>query len=233
MPARSTGAIRSASASSIPGRTERRRSSTTGRRTSRSGRSSSAPPPATLFAAVPSLYRQILKYCDLDAGDLATLRHCLAAGEALSPAILEHWRSATGKEIYEAFGMSECSTFVSNHAGMPIKPGQSRQAAARPVDRASFRTSGPAEPLPAGEVGLLAIHRSDPGLMLGYWRRPDEEDERLSRRLVCRRRPRGLRCGRLSLAPRARRRRHERRRLSRLAARGRGGAPRLSRALPR
>ncbi|TXN15920.1 long-chain fatty acid--CoA ligase, partial [Methylobacterium sp. WL122] len=26
-----------------------------------------------------------------------------------------------------------------------------------------------------GETGLLAVHRSEPGLMLGYWNRPDEE----------------------------------------------------------
>ncbi len=31
------------------------------------------------------------------------------------------------------------------------------------------------EPLPQGEQGLLAVHRSDPGLMLGYWNRPAEE----------------------------------------------------------
>src|SRR6185295_3766885 len=120
---------------------------------------------ATLFAAVPSLYRQIMKYCDLDARDLATLRHCLAAGEALSPALLEEWRAATGKEIYEAFGMSECSTFVSNHAGMAIKPG----SPGKPQPGRSISViarSGPAEPLPIGEVGLLAIHRSEPGLML-------------------------------------------------------------------
>ena len=123
---------------------------------------------------MPSLYRQILKYCDLDAGDLATLRHGLAAGEALSPALLEQWRAATGKEIYEAFGMSECSTFVSNHAGMPIRPGSPGKPQ-RGRSIASFRAPAPAEPLPAGEVGLLAIHRSDPGLMLGYWRRPEEE----------------------------------------------------------
>ena len=34
---------------------------------------------------------------------------------------------------------------------------------------------GATEPLPAGTIGLLAAHRSDPGLMLGYWRRPEEE----------------------------------------------------------
>jgi len=31
-----------------------------------------------------------------------------------------------------------------------------------------------ADPLPAGAVGVLAVHRSDPGLMLGYHGRPDD-----------------------------------------------------------
>ncbi len=129
---------------------------------------------ASLFAAVPSLYRQILKYCDLRQRSLPTLRHGLCAGEALSPAILETWRSATGKDLYEAFGMSECSTFVSNRAGIPVRPGspgmpqRGRPIAVLPLD-------GGTEPVADGETGLLAIHRSDPGLMLGYWRRPDEE----------------------------------------------------------
>ncbi len=129
---------------------------------------------ATLFAAVPSLYRQMLKYCDLENDDLATLRHGLAAGERLSPEILENWKAATGKDIYEAFGMSECSTFVSNRAGMPIrlgspgKPQRGRRIAILPL-------SGSTQPVSPGEVGLLAIHRDDPGLMLGYWRRPEED----------------------------------------------------------
>ncbi len=36
---------------------------------------------------------------------------------------------------------------------------------------------GGTEPLPAGSEGLIAVHRSDPGLMLGYWKRPEEERE--------------------------------------------------------
>lgn len=129
---------------------------------------------ATLFAAVPSLYRQMLKYCDLSPGSMKTLRYGLAAGEALSPAIFESWRAATGKNIYEAFGMSECSTFISNGAELPIKTGSpgkpqnGRRIAVLPI-------SGSQVPLAAGEVGLLAIHRSDPALMLGYWRRPEED----------------------------------------------------------
>lgn len=131
---------------------------------------------ATLFAAVPTLYRQILKYCDLAAHDISALRHGLTAGEALSLALLDQWRAATGKELYEALGMSECSTYVSTAPGMEIRAGSpgcpqpGRCVAALPVE-------GGSEPLPPGETGLLAVHRSDPGLMLGYWRRPDEEAE--------------------------------------------------------
>jgi acyl-coenzyme A synthetase/AMP-(fatty) acid ligase len=131
---------------------------------------------ATLFAAVPSLYRQMLKYCSLTPQSLATLRHGLAAGEALSPAILEGWRAATQREIYEALGMSECSTFVSNHAGMPIRPGSpGKPQGGRRI--AILPLSGSNDPLPTGEVGLLAVHRGDAGLMRGYWRRADEEKQ--------------------------------------------------------
>ncbi len=130
---------------------------------------------ATLFAAVPGLYRQILKYNDLRAFDLSSLRHGLTAGEALGAALLEQWRTTTGKELYEALGMSECSTYISSSPSVAVRPGssgrpqQGRCVVALPVE-------GGEEPLPPGETGLLAVHRSDPGLMLGYWNRADEEE---------------------------------------------------------
>ncbi len=129
---------------------------------------------ATIFAAVPSLYRQILKYGDPSARDLSRLRHGVTAGEALSPELLAHWRQATGLWLYEALGMSEISTYVSSRPGETIRPGSpgrpqtGRRVAVLPIE-------GGTEPLPPGEVGLLAVHRSDPGLMLGYWNRPAEE----------------------------------------------------------
>ena len=129
---------------------------------------------ATIFAAVPSVYRQMLKYGDLEPGRLATLRHGVTAGEALSPDLLAHWRAATGTWLYEALGMSEISTYVSSRPCEPIRPGspgrpqRGRRVAVLPVE-------GGTEPLPVGKIGLLAVHRSDPGLMLGYWNRPDEE----------------------------------------------------------
>jgi len=128
---------------------------------------------ATLFAAVPGVYRQMLREGGVARG-AGRLRHGLVAGEALPPALLAEWQATTGLPLYEAFGMSECSTFVSNHPGMAVRPGSpgrpqaGRRVAALPLD-------GGTAPVPAGEHGLLAVHRADPGLMIGYWRRPEED----------------------------------------------------------
>ncbi len=130
----------------------------------------------TLFAAVPTVYRQLLAYCDIGEHDLSTLRYGLTAGEALSTDLLDAWRDATGKELFEALGMSEISTYISSGPRTAIRAGSPGTAqAGRSI--AILPTEGDPTPLPAGNVGLLAVHRSDPGLMLGYWNRPEEEAE--------------------------------------------------------
>lgn len=128
---------------------------------------------ATVFAAVPGVYRQWLR-AGVDAASLRSLRHALAAGEALSPTLRQEWVAATEVEIHEALGMSEISTFVSSgptvpaRAGSPGRAQPGRRIAVLPLD-------GGQTPCAPGTSGLLAVHRSDPGLMLGYWRRPDED----------------------------------------------------------
>lgn len=123
---------------------------------------------ATIFAAVPGLMRQILKYSAAPRETFASLRHGLIAGEAPPSGLFDAWRERTGTELYEAFGMSEVSTFISSSPTVPRKPGTSGKVqAGRRV--AILAVEGGNEPLPAGAEGLLAVHRSDPGLMLGYW----------------------------------------------------------------
>ena len=132
---------------------------------------------ATVNASVPGLYRKLLRDVDLERYDLSRLRHGLVAGEALPLSLLKAWRSTTGTELYEALGMSECSTYISSSPSTPTKPGspgraqRERCVAVLPLDPRDGD-----EPLDEpGAVGLLAVHRSDPGLMLGYWRRSEEE----------------------------------------------------------
>ncbi|HEX8417401.1 MAG TPA: AMP-binding protein, partial [Methylobacterium sp.] len=127
---------------------------------------------ATVFAAVPSLYRRMLKYADLAEHDLSRLRHGVTAGEALAPELLADWQAATGKPLYEALGMSEISTYVSSGPTIPVRTGSPGKP--QPGRRVAILSDDGAV-LPPDETGLLAVHRSDPGLMLGYWNRPDEE----------------------------------------------------------
>jgi acyl-coenzyme A synthetase/AMP-(fatty) acid ligase len=139
---------------------------------------------ATIFAAVPGVYRQLLASGGLTGRDLSLLRHGLTAGEALSPDLYAAWQAATGRPLYEALGMSEISTYVSSgpqvptRLGSPGKPQDGRCVAVLPVERAAgAEPDEPEVPLPAGETGLLAVHRSDPGLLLGYWERPEEDEK--------------------------------------------------------
>jgi acetyl-CoA synthetase len=107
---------------------------------------------------------------------MRTLRHGLIAGEPPLAALFDDWYAATGTHLYEAFGMSEMSTYISSSPETPKKAGfigraqPGRALAILPVD-------GGTTPLPIGEEGLIAVHRSDPGLMLGYWQRPEEDAE--------------------------------------------------------
>ena len=124
---------------------------------------------ATLFAAVPGIYRQMLR--DRDSLDLPRLRHGLSAGEKLPQLTRERWAQLTGKPIYEAFGMSECSTFVSSSPSRPAPDGTLGYAQ---PGRHIAVLDDRGEPVPRGEPGILAVDREDPGLMLGYLRHPEE-----------------------------------------------------------
>lgn len=117
---------------------------------------------ATILAGAPGIFRQMLKS---GLPPLPALRHGLAAGEALAPALRRQWQEVTGTDLHEALGMTEVSTFLSGSPARPAPPGTT--GFAQPGRRIAV-LDGDARPLPAGQPGVLAVHRSDPGLMLGY-----------------------------------------------------------------
>ncbi len=123
---------------------------------------------ATIFAAAPGVYRQMLDRAELPA--LPNLRHGLSAGEKLPQTTLDRWRDTTGTNLFEAYGMSECSTFISASPAHPAKTGTLGQ----PQAGRHVAILGDDGPVPRGTPGTIAVHRSDPGLMLEYLHAPDD-----------------------------------------------------------
>ena len=122
---------------------------------------------ATIFAAAPGVYRRMLR---AEIPVLPHLRHGLSAGEKLPEDTATLWRKSTGTAVHEAFGMSECSTFISGSPARPAPAGASGYPQAG-RDVAIIQNG---QPVPAGETGTIAIHRTDQGLMLGYLNAPEE-----------------------------------------------------------
>ena len=128
---------------------------------------------ATIFAAVPGVFRRLLRG---PLPPLPRLRHALSAGEKLPHETRTAWQAATGTDIHEAFGMSECSTFVS---GSPTRPAPEGTLGHAQPGRRIAVLGEDGTPVPRGETGTLAVARDDPGLMLGYDGAPEATAARL------------------------------------------------------
>ena len=128
---------------------------------------------ATLFAAAPGVFRKMMQ--STDRLTLPDLRHGLSAGEKLSRHLHEQWVQVTGTELFEAYGMSECSTFISSNPSHPVRG----DALGQPQPGRRIAIVGPDGPVPRGQEGTIAVHRGDPGLMLTYLNAPAEAAARM------------------------------------------------------
>lgn len=121
---------------------------------------------ATIFAAAPGVFRQMLR-----AGmpPIPSLRHALSAGEALPPPLRADWQRQTGTDVHEALGMSELSTYIS---GSPRRPAPAGSAGYVQPGRLVACLDEKGEPVPHGTPGELAVSTADPGFMRGYLGKP-------------------------------------------------------------
>lgn len=99
------------------------------------------------------------------------MRSVASGGETLGAGLLD-WGSETfGVTINEFYGQTECNMIVSSAATlMAPKPG----IMGRPVPGHDVAViDGQGNRLPPGQLGLIAVHRPDPVMFLGYWNNPD------------------------------------------------------------
>lgn len=121
---------------------------------------------ATIFAAAPGVFRQMLR---TPFPALPHLRHALSAGEAMPEAICQAWTTATGTRVHQALGMTEISTYLSGAPARPAPPGSAGYL--QPGRRLALLDDH-GQPVPRGLPGEIALATSDPGLMRGYLGEP-------------------------------------------------------------
>ena len=126
----------------------------------------------TVFYGVPTLYAAQLKVLESETPDLASLRVCVSAGEALPADIFRRWREKTGTAILDGIGSTEAlHIFISNTLD-DIKPGTS----GRIVPGYQARIMGEnGKEVPPGDSGRLMIRgESTAGY---YWSNPEKTAE--------------------------------------------------------
>ncbi|MGI9558301.1 MAG: acyl-CoA synthetase [Thermodesulfobacteriota bacterium] len=126
-----------------------------------------------VFMTVPTVFRQMARAAGgKSPNNISTLTHCLSAGEHLSAELFAVWKNTLGVSLYEGLGMSEFSYYISNMRAMEIKPGS--PGLPQPGRKCFLADPETCKPVPADTEGVLCSAPGDPGIMLGYWNRPDE-----------------------------------------------------------
>ncbi len=107
---------------------------------------------ASVLFTAPTSYRAMA--AQVGAHDLASLRKCVAAGEALPAATRKLWKDATGIEIIDGIGATEMlhifitNRFTDHHPACTGRPVTGYEAVILGEDM---------QPLPRGDVGRLAV----------------------------------------------------------------------------
>jgi len=127
------------------------------------------------FVGINTLFLAMLRHPKMDTVDWAQLKFCGAGGMALTPAIATEWQERTGCEIFEGYGLTECSPVVSVNQPGRVKLGTVGELVpeteARVVDEEGNE-------LALGEKGELWIR--GPQVMLGYWKQKAATEEAIT-----------------------------------------------------
>src|SRR6266436_1908370 len=118
----------------------------------------------TLFFSAPTLYNAILNFEGSRDRDLSSIRHCVAAAEALPAEVWRRWKDAFGLTILDGVGSTEMLHIYCSNRIDDVRPGSS----GKPVPRYDLKILGEeGKPVPAGEAGDLYV-KGDSALAL-YW----------------------------------------------------------------
>jgi long-chain acyl-CoA synthetase len=124
----------------------------------------------TVLSAVPAVYEMLARFPGRERYDLSSLRLCVSGGAFLPEAPQRELEAALGWPIVQGYGLTECLPVICNPPGAGNRPGTLGVPGRRDIEVRVL--DGRGAPLPAGEVGQIAVR--SPTIMRGYFGRPED-----------------------------------------------------------
>ena len=122
----------------------------------------------TMFFGVPTIYVALLNQ-EVKPEQLASIRYWFSAAATMPQEISRRWSERFGRPIHEGYGLTETSPFAAYNHDFRHKFGSVGTA----VENFEIRIVDEADhEVPLGSLGEIAI--KGPGVMLGYWGRPQD-----------------------------------------------------------
>lgn len=116
------------------------------------------------FVGVNTLYLALCRHKDIHSVDFSDLRFSGAGGMAMTVNVAKEWTRITNCEVFEGYGLTECSPVVTVNPPGRVKLGTVGPA----VPRTQLKVvSDDGQDLMQGETGELWVR--GPQVMKGYW----------------------------------------------------------------
>jgi long-chain acyl-CoA synthetase len=124
----------------------------------------------TKFYAVPTIYIRLLKLPDLRE-KMNSVRYCFSAAASMATEVVREWKTQTGLDIHEAYGMTESASMVTyNHYYRHVVG-----SVGTPANLVEVQIRDPeGNVLEQGEHGEICI--CGPNITKGYLNNPEETD---------------------------------------------------------
>lgn len=134
-----------------------------------------APYPYSVFVGLNTLFIGLCQHADFNHLDFSALNLTISGGTALTQSAATVWKSVTGSNICEGYGLTETSPVITLNQANCIELGTVGFVV---EDTEVEFWDHNDKPVPHGECGQLVCR--GPQVMKGYWQRPEDTSQAIS-----------------------------------------------------